>query len=104
MKKHLVNFLLVLILLTGFSLLLYPTFSEYWNSMHQSRAIANYNEVIAALDETDYTQLWQAALDYNMSLPSKTNRFFLTEEEREIYESLLRVSSDVMGYIEIPKI
>lgn len=104
MKKHLVNILLVLILLTGFSLLLYPTFSEYWNSLHQSRAITNYNQSIAALDETDYTQLWQAALDYNASLLTKPNRFFMTEEEREIYESMLRVSSDVMGYIEIPKI
>lgn len=104
MKKHLVNILLVLILLTGFSLLLYPSFSEYWNSMHQSRAIAYYNETIATLDETDYTQLWQAAQDYNLSLPSKPNRFYMSDEERATYETLLRVSGDIMGYIEIPVI
>ena len=104
MKKHLVNFLLFLILLTGFSLLLYPTVSDYWNSMHQSRAIADYTQSIANLDETDYTQLWQAALDYNAALPEKLNRFFMTDEEREAYGALLYVSSNIMGYIEIPKI
>lgn len=104
MKKHLTNLLLFLILLTGFSLLLYPTVSDYWNSMHQSRAIADYNDSLAPLNETDYSELWQAARDYNASLPEKTNRFFMDDEERAAYEALLHVSSDIMGYIEIPSI
>ena len=35
---------LVLLLLAGVSLLLYPSLSDYWNSMHQTRAIASYAE------------------------------------------------------------
>ena len=37
-----ITLLLILILLAGVSLLLYPTVSDYWNSFHQSRAIASY--------------------------------------------------------------
>ena len=36
-------------LLAGLSLLLYPTVSDYWNSFHQSRAIATYVEQIAQI-------------------------------------------------------
>ena len=36
MKKHLSTVILVLMLVLGFCLLLYPTFSDYVNSLHQS--------------------------------------------------------------------
>ena len=47
MKKKtsdLITVILILVLLVGLSLLLYPTASDYWNSFHQSRAIAGYAE------------------------------------------------------------
>ena len=53
-RKHFTTILLVLILLTGVSLLLYPTVSDYWNSFHQSQAIASYVEAVAEIDNTDY--------------------------------------------------
>ena len=40
MKKKKGNFttlLLILVLLAGLSLLLYPSVSDYWNSFHQTR-------------------------------------------------------------------
>ena len=40
LKKNLSTILLVLALIIGLCLLLYPTVSDYWNSLHQSRAIA----------------------------------------------------------------
>ena len=40
-KKHLVEMVLYVILLAGLCLLLYPTFSNWWNSFHQTRAIAS---------------------------------------------------------------
>ena len=39
MKKHFSTILLVVIILAGLSLLLYPSFSNYWNERHQSMAI-----------------------------------------------------------------
>lgn len=96
---------LVLLLLAGVSLLLYPSLSDYWNSMHQTRAIASYAETVSQLDTAQYDEMWKAAQDYNRSLAQRETAFALTDEQRAEYESLLDVSGlGVMGYIEIPGI
>lgn len=105
MKKHLSNIILIVILLAGLSLLLYPTVSDYWNKFHQSQAIASYAEAVADLDDETYEQLWGEAVEYNQSLRSRANRYHPTEEEHAAYEALLNVSGDgIMGYIEIESI
>ena len=108
MKKKTSNFttiLLVLILLAGLSLLLYPSVSDYWNSFHQSQAIATYAEEVANLDTDKYAELWNAAAEFNASIAKRDNIFLLTEPEREHYEELLNLSGNgIMGYIEIPSI
>lgn len=105
MRKHLSTILLILIFLVGLSLLLYPTVSDYWNSLHQSRAIAQYAEQVANLDNDVYEQLWADADAYNRTLPGMAQRYVLTDEEKEAYEQLLAPSgTGVMGYIEIPEI
>lgn len=96
---------LVLLLLAGVSLLLYPSLSDYWNSMHQTRAIASYAETVSQLDTAQYDEMWKAAQDYNRSLAERETAFALTDEQKAAYESLLDVSGlGVMGYIEIPEI
>ena len=57
MKKHLSTIILILIFLIGLSLVLYPTVADYWNSLHQSRAIATYAEEVAHIDTDKYTAL-----------------------------------------------
>ena len=108
MKKktsNLITIFLFLVLFAGLSLLLYPTVSDYWNSFHQSRAIASYAEQVAEMDNDTYEQLWAEAQAYNTSLLEKPSRYQMTDEEREEYESLLNVSGNgIIGYIEIPAI
>ena len=105
MRKHLSTIVLVILLLIGLSLLLYPTVSDYWNSFHQSRAIATYAENVAALDNASYDAIWDAARQYNRNLLNHSNSFRLSEEQKAEYESLLDISGQgVMGYIEIPEI
>lgn len=105
LKQNLITVILVLILLTGLSLLLYPTVSDYWNSLHQSRAIATYSEAVAEIDDNNYEMLWEEAKEYNERLKEKKNHLYLNDEEREEYESLIDVSGNgIIGYIEIPKI
>ncbi|MFR7451693.1 MAG: class C sortase [Gemmiger sp.] len=107
-KKHrqtISTILLVLVFLVGLSLLLYPTVSDYWNSLHQSRAIASYAEQVATLDNAAYDALWAEARAYNDTLRTKTDRFTLTDEELAEYNATLNVpGTNVIGYIEIPKI
>ena len=108
MKKKKGNFttlLLILVLLAGLSLLLYPSVSDYWNSFHQTRAIATYAEKVANLNQDQYDEIWAAAESYNASLTDRVNAYLLSDAQKEEYQQLLNVSGlGVMGYIEIPSI
>lgn len=104
-KKKFSDFLLIMVFLVGLSLLLYPSVSDYWNSFHQSRAIASYTEQVAQLDSGEYEAAWNAAVEYNHTLEDKVINFALSEEQKEEYENLLNVADNgVIGYIDIPSI
>lgn len=105
MKNRKSTILLLLVFLIGLSLLLYPTVSDWWNSFHQSQAIAGYAEAVANLDDISYEQYWTEAQAYNETLRGNNHRYQPTEEENAQYESLLNVTGNgIMGYIEIPVI
>lgn len=63
--------------------LLYPTVSDYWNSVHQSRMIADYAGQVADLNDDTYESLLAEAKAYNEQLIGESDRFKLTEEELE---------------------
>ncbi len=97
--------ILVLIFLVGLSLLLYPSVSDYWNSFHQSRAIASYAEAVAEIDDTKYEEMWKGAVAYNKKLAKSGAIWNPSEEELEEYNEVLNISgTGIMGYIEIPSI
>ena len=97
--------ILILILIAGLGLILYPTFSDWWNSFHQSRAIASYVQTVANLDKEDYDRMLQEAQAYNRSLLTKSNRYIFSEEDKEEYNSILDVTgTGIMGYVEVPSI
>ena len=106
MKKSVVStVILILVFFLGLSLVLYPSVSDYWNSLHQSRAIATYAEEVSGLDTGRYEQLWAEAVDYNRTLRDRENAFLLSETQKAVYDGLLNVGGNgVMGYIEIPTI
>ena len=104
-KKNLSTIALVLVFFVGLSVLLYPTISDYWNSLHQSQAIATYADSVAEMDEQDYEEMWNAAQEYNEKLFETGHGLGLKKKEKKEYNNLLNVSgTGVMSYIEIPKI
>ncbi len=105
MKKHLPTIILILVFLTGLSLLLYPTVSDWWNSLHQSRAISDYAQTVANLDNDEYDQLLSEAEEYNRMLAQRPNRFEFSKADTDQYNALLNLSgTGIMGYIDIPAI
>lgn len=99
------NIFLILVLVTGLSLLLYPSFADYWNTLHQTRAIADYTDQLAQIDTVEYEKIWQDVAQYNEGILMRRNAFRLSEEEKLRYEQLLNLSGKgIMGYIEIPSI
>lgn len=105
MRKHASTMILILILVVGLSLMLYPSLSNWWNEAHQSRAIAAYSQEVSKLDENRYDELWQQAREYNCSLVGRENVYLLDDSQKAEYERLLDVSGmGIMGYIEIPSL
>lgn len=104
-RNRWVNLILVLLLLAGLSLLLYPTVSDYWNSLHQSKAITAYADTVAQMDDSKLREIMAAAEEYNATLLQRENEFALTAEQRKEYIGQLNPDGNgIMGYIEIPSI
>ncbi len=105
MKNKSSTIALLVIFLIGLSLLLYPSFSDYWNSFTQSRAIASYAEKVAEIDNEEYEKILQSAKDYNQMFVGANSLWVLNERQTENYNNQLDVfGNGVMGYIEIPSI
>lgn len=105
MKNKISTIILAVVFLAGLSLLLYPTVSDYWNSLHSSRAVAAYDENIRDLNEETYQQILTDAREYNQLLFEKNTGFSLSSEFKNRYNKLLDIGENgIMGYIEIPNI
>lgn len=106
-KKKRVSFstiLLVVIMLAGLGVFLYPSISDWWNSMHATQAIAGYVDAVKDLSKEEKANMLKAAKKYNDSRPNGVN-FNLSEEELAEYNSLLDITgTGIMGYIQIPSI
>lgn len=103
-KGSLLTKILTLLILVGLSLVLYPTFSNYWNELHQTKAVANYDAVVSDMSTEDRSHIFDEAIEYNKAL--RKIRFpLMYYDQVSGYNDLLNVSKDgVMGYITIDKI
>lgn len=106
LRKNLSTIFLTAALLVGLCLLAYPTFSDWWNNMHQSRAIASYAENVAKIDNTHYDEMLAQAHAYNEQLALLPKREWnQSEEQLEAYASTMDITgTGIICYIEIPKI
>lgn len=97
--------LLIVLLLAGLGLLIYPSASNFWNSIHQTKAIKSYIEDVANLSKNDLTDIWKEVDKYNQNILNRSNPYILLDGEKSQYKKLLDVSgTGMMGYIDIPKI
>ncbi len=105
MKKRGSTIILLVVLLAGLSLLLYPRFSDWWNSMHQSRAIMDYTEVVSNLDKEEYERIMNNAIEYNKRWVDHGTPGVLAPSEVTDYVSQLDPGgTGIMGTIDIPSI
>lgn len=105
MKKHFSTIIFILIFLTGLFLLLYPTVSDWYNSLFQIEIIESYTKDVEKLDDETYNRLLSEARNYNEVISSKEQNYILSDREQKEYNSLLDISdSGIMSYIEIPVI
>lgn len=104
MRAHKTVIFLTLGFLVGISVLLYPAFSNYWNSKTQSRAIVNYESVLEHLKPEDYSAIFQDAYDYNDALREVDFPLRDFEQVPGYYEALKVEGTSIIGYVKIDKI
>lgn len=105
LKKNWITLILIAVVLAGVCLLVYPTFSDWWNSLRQSQAIASYVETVEGLSPEEAQELMDAAKAYNEQLWKKENRLILSPEEDKEYRSLLDVTgTGIIGTVHIPSV
>lgn len=91
-------------LVIGLCVMLYPTFSNWWNARVQSRAIANYDKAVSELNDTEIQRYLDEARKYNEEL-SKLASPFSEYNNIKGYKRILDITgTGIMGYITIPKI
>lgn len=97
---------MIIMLIVGVGLIVYPTVADAWNRHAASRAIAGYTQQVADTPKEDREAQLKKAANYNASLVGQGNgRFLPNAEEKKEYNSILDVSgTGIMGYISIPAI
>lgn len=105
MRRRLSTIVLVFIMVLGLCILAYPSFSDWWNSSRQTKAIETYTHDVETVDSATRQRLWNRAQEYNAELAQNGNTWVLTNAQWSAYEDQLRLSdTDVMCYVEVPAI
>ena len=86
-------------------LIAYPTFSDWWNRMHQSYAVAGYVEQTKDMSGAERKAMLDAAHAYNERLATNSDRWHMTDAQKREYDETLDVTgTGIMGYVTIPRI
>lgn len=104
-KSKVINIALVVLLVVGVGLLLYPTVSDWWNSNRQTQAIVSYTQTVDETSARQQESMLADARAYNEELADHVSNGALDEQTKARYESLLDVTgTGIMGYVEIPSL
>lgn len=110
MKKKIPGILFGLMFLIGFGILVYPTVADQWNTYRQNRLISSYENTVEKMEPEDFTREWEAARNFNATIPQNNIYGDVFGEDGEktentAYWQVLNIAGDgVMGYLSIPKI
>lgn len=104
-KKHKWSTIILLaIFFVGLSVLLYPSITSYWNSRTQSQAIIDYEKMLEAIPEADYSSEFARADEYNAALRELESPL-IQHKQVDGYMDILNLGgTGIMGYISIEKI
>lgn len=104
MKKHKTSIIMVLFFFMGLLILLYPAISSYYNEKVGSKAIADYESLLANFKKEDYTKIFENANNYNNQLRNLKEPL-LEHKKLTEYNNLLNINNNGMiGYISIDNI
>ncbi len=104
-KRNLImNTVLVAVLAAGLCIMLYPSFSNWWNSNKLSRAIAIYDQTVSDMGDSEKERQLERAEKYNRELAKLSAPLSDYKNVRGYEQALDITGTGIMGYIDIPKI
>jgi len=110
MKKHVINLLTALVILSGIALMSYPFLVNWYNQFHQGEVIQNYDQEVAKINQAELDEMRAKAQAYNEELLGRvelTDPFegSIEAAPSELYDSILNIDGNGMiGYVRIPDI
>lgn len=102
------NLLMILVFLIGLLVLLYPTFSDFYNKRRNASLIVEYERALEEIEKEDFSHLYDEAKAFNDQ--HTVNTFYDafdgdTYIMSHPYDTLLNPAGNlIMGYIDVPKI
>ena len=105
-KDKLSTIVIILMLVTGLLIMLYPTISNYINEQNASRVIDDYNKRYSQMSDEEYQKYLSKYEKYNENLRMAKEIIFINgDAESPEYIELMEMTEDeVMGYLEIEKL
>ena len=104
MKKRLNDLLIIVLFVSGLGFLLYPTISNIYNNINQSKVIADYVKKTSNMNTEEYNNFFEEAKEYNEMLINKINNNQEQFSSNSNYEQTFSILNGDIGYIDIPKI
>lgn len=107
MKQKLFSSLLVLLLISGVTLLSYPTISTIVNEINNNSYINKYNESCESLSKEKQQNILAKAYKYNEMVATE---YYPVDKQQEYlniaksYDNILNFENGLIGYISIDKI
>lgn len=99
-----VSFMILIVFLTGLSLLFYPTFMDFYHKLSNYKTIQLYQQEMNATTKMNHQQMLEKALVYNTTLGGEVRDLTEYPEILEQYNEALDFGGGMIGYIEINKI
>ncbi len=100
-----VRLLIVIVLvIAGIAVMVYPSLSNYINAIHSSHAVQEFSEQLEDADSDTLREQRLLAEEYNSAL---AGRIADPEEDADIlkkYDRIMDFGNGIMGYIRIPEI
>ena len=103
-KFRFMDLLIILVFLSGLSILLYPQASDFINRIQVARNIRAYERMVREITPEDYSAIFEKARDYNRRLKKISNPFGSTIKAEGYTETLVVSNTGIMGYVMIEKI
>lgn len=105
MFRDKINLILVIFLILGISLLLYPSIADLYNANKSTKIINEYNDSIKALSEKEIEDVFNKAKNYNQRLIKKRFSQDMSPSELKEYNSMLKFgANEAMAMVDIPSI